>query len=137
MTTNPKTKVARKKQQFRSKELRLRNTPRKPSLIDRITEYLELGGLFNPELMEHDKVRDLLIDCRTSISRHVLNHIEHICPTCGHNTDEDNQCANCLQTELSSAKAEIERLNNMLDDRPKEGNLNPVNCARAMEERQR
>jgi hypothetical protein len=30
----------------------------------RITEYLSLGGLFNPELMEHDKVRDLLIDAR-------------------------------------------------------------------------
>lgn len=34
------------------------------TLQDRITEYLSLGGLFNPELMEHEKVRDLLIDCR-------------------------------------------------------------------------
>lgn len=33
-------------------------------LAARITEYLELGGLFNPELMDHDKVRDLLIACR-------------------------------------------------------------------------
>jgi hypothetical protein len=33
-------------------------------LSQRITEYLASGGLFNPELMEHDKVRDLLIDCR-------------------------------------------------------------------------
>ena len=30
----------------------------------RITECLSLGGFFNPEQMEHDKVRDLLIDCR-------------------------------------------------------------------------
>lgn len=29
----------------------------------RITEYLACGGLFNPDLMEHDKVRQLLIDC--------------------------------------------------------------------------
>ena len=35
----------------------------------RITEYLTVGGFFNPELMEHDKVRDLLIDCRTEIER--------------------------------------------------------------------
>ena len=34
------------------------------SLINRITNYLELGGLFNPEHMEHDKVRALLMDCR-------------------------------------------------------------------------
>lgn len=33
-------------------------------LIDSITEYLSHGGLVNPELMEHDKVRDLLTECR-------------------------------------------------------------------------
>lgn len=33
-------------------------------LSDHITGYLVSGGLFNPELMEHDKVRNLLIDCR-------------------------------------------------------------------------
>lgn len=27
-----------------------------------IAEYLGVGGLFNPELMEHEKVRDLVID---------------------------------------------------------------------------
>ena len=36
-------------------------------LVDRITEYLSLGGLFNPELMDHDKVRDLLIECREAL----------------------------------------------------------------------
>ena len=34
-------------------------------LLWRIQNYLALGGLFNPEAMEHDKVRRLLIDCRT------------------------------------------------------------------------
>ena len=34
-------------------------------LSARITEYLCAGGFWNPECMEHDKVRRLLIDCRT------------------------------------------------------------------------
>lgn len=34
---------------------------------DIITEYLSVGGLFNPELMEHEKVRDLLIAIRETI----------------------------------------------------------------------
>lgn len=34
-------------------------------LSARITEYLSAGGLWNPECMDHDKVRRLLIDCRT------------------------------------------------------------------------
>lgn len=35
---------------------------------DRITEYLSLGGLFNPEMMDHEKVRDLLIACRDELT---------------------------------------------------------------------
>jgi len=38
-----------------------------PDVVARITEYLNNGGLFNPELMDHSKVRDLLIDCRKHI----------------------------------------------------------------------
>ena len=37
------------------------------SILDRIAEYLQRGGLFNPEMMEHDKVRDLLMGCRQEI----------------------------------------------------------------------
>ena len=37
-------------------------------LAARITEYLSLGGLFNPEMANHDAVRDLLIDCRAALS---------------------------------------------------------------------
>ena len=33
----------------------------------RITEYLSNGGAFNPELMNHDVVRDLLVDARDVI----------------------------------------------------------------------
>ena len=36
-------------------------------LIERITDYLVSGGLFNPELAEHDKVRNLLVDCREAL----------------------------------------------------------------------
>lgn len=36
-------------------------------LSSRITQYLSVGGLFNPECMDHDKVRDLLMDCRTHL----------------------------------------------------------------------
>lgn len=33
-------------------------------LAARISQYLQVGGLFNPEAMEHDKVRDLLMEIR-------------------------------------------------------------------------
>ena len=39
------------------------------SILWRIQNYLALGGLFNPEMMDHDKVRELIMDCRTEISR--------------------------------------------------------------------
>lgn len=39
----------------------------KDDLVERITQYLGAGGLFNPEAMEHNKLRDLLLDCRDRI----------------------------------------------------------------------
>ena len=41
---------------------------REKVLIDSITAYLSNGGLFNPELANHDVVRDLLIECREVLS---------------------------------------------------------------------
>lgn len=38
-------------------------------ITERLTEYLVHGGLYNSELMQHNKVRDLLIDCRAEIAR--------------------------------------------------------------------
>jgi hypothetical protein len=38
-------------------------------LRKRITDYLENGGLFNPEMMEHEKVRALLIECREKLAK--------------------------------------------------------------------
>ena len=38
------------------------------SVESRITAYLCCGGAFNPELANHDAVRDLIIDCRAELS---------------------------------------------------------------------
>lgn len=40
------------------------------TLDERVTNYLGNGGLFNPEHMEHDKVRDLIIDLRKALDAH-------------------------------------------------------------------
>lgn len=42
------------------------DTPR--TVEERITAYLSMGGLFNPELANHDAVRDLLIDARSELT---------------------------------------------------------------------
>lgn len=39
------------------------------TILEKIKEYLLSGGLFNPELMEHQKVRDLLIEATAEIKR--------------------------------------------------------------------
>ena len=38
------------------------------ALVQRITDYLFGGGVFNPELANHIAVRDLLIDCRKALA---------------------------------------------------------------------
>ena len=43
-------------------------------LSARITEYLSAGGLWNPECMDHDKVRRLLIDCRNAFDAAIADH---------------------------------------------------------------
>ena len=52
-----------------SKKLRERNALKdtRVDLAKRIANYLSAGGLFNPEAMDHDKVHDLLIDCRNAM----------------------------------------------------------------------
>lgn len=42
-------------------------------LIERIAGYLATGGLFNPELANHDAVRDLLIESRDAFSSQSLS----------------------------------------------------------------
>lgn len=43
------------------------------ALLNRIQDYLGNGGLVNPEMMEHNKVRDLIIDLRDYIQRQRYN----------------------------------------------------------------
>jgi hypothetical protein len=38
-------------------------------IVDTIQSYLGNGGLFNPELMEHEKVRDMVLETRDGIIR--------------------------------------------------------------------
>lgn len=38
-------------------------------IIEKIDSYLKMGGLFNPEEMEHHKVRDMLLECRDELER--------------------------------------------------------------------
>lgn len=38
------------------------------TLEQRVADYLGNGGLFNPEMMDHDKVRDLILDLRTALA---------------------------------------------------------------------
>lgn len=45
------------------------------ALADRITNYLGNGGYFNPEMMEHEKVRNLLIDCREYFNAQAVTNI--------------------------------------------------------------
>ena len=37
--------------------------------IKKIDNYLQLGGMFNPEEMEHHKVRDLLLEARNDLEK--------------------------------------------------------------------
>ena len=41
--------------------------PSSTKLQDRIKDYLSMGGLFNPELVNHDIVRDLILDARAEL----------------------------------------------------------------------
>jgi hypothetical protein len=39
------------------------------NILDEISNYLQVGGMFNPELMEHHKVSDMILRCRNEIER--------------------------------------------------------------------
>ena len=40
------------------------------SVVEKIEKYLEFGGLFNPELVNYEEVRDLLIAARDQLIRY-------------------------------------------------------------------
>jgi hypothetical protein len=39
------------------------------AILDLITQYFGNGGFFNPEMMDHDKVRDMVLECQSVIKR--------------------------------------------------------------------
>lgn len=51
-------------------------TDRATELSHRITEYLHVGGLFNPELADHYAVRDLLIEIRDYLRLTIVKPVE-------------------------------------------------------------
>lgn len=42
----------------------------KATILGQLDSYFGNGGLFNPEMMDHDKVRKLLLDCQEYITNH-------------------------------------------------------------------
>lgn len=40
--------------------------------VTKINNYLQVGGMFNPEEMEHHKVADLLLECRNELERLIV-----------------------------------------------------------------
>jgi 5-methylcytosine-specific restriction endonuclease McrBC regulatory subunit McrC len=71
-------------------------------ISNRITEYLSVGGMWNPESMNHWKVRELLVDCRTEIDRLEMDLCNMECTKSDEVFDSYN--------DLASANKEIERL---------------------------
>jgi len=69
---------------------------------DKITEYLSNGGYFNPEFMEHDKVKDLLMDIREQLAVYAKAIM-----------DKDNRLAE-LDRKLYLAEARIKQLKEMI-----------------------
>lgn len=103
-------------------------------VTDGIRDYLASGGLFNPELMDHQRVRDLIIECRDEIERlreeraevyakyqldraELLTEIERLRED---NTkihgwfDTEAQRAGQLKRKLNIAEAKIKRLRELL-----------------------
>jgi hypothetical protein len=54
--------------QFTDEEVKAMGDQQTQELEKRISNYLSSGGLFNPESMEHEKVRDLIMDCRDALA---------------------------------------------------------------------
>lgn len=48
------------------------------NLLSRIQNYLEMGGLFNPEMMEHKKVQELIFDMRSYLQWEKMRETESV-----------------------------------------------------------
>lgn len=52
------------------------------AVIGRINEYLSLGGLFNPEMMDHQKVGKMMLEMRDALARLTVPEGMKVCPKC-------------------------------------------------------
>ena len=83
-------------------------------LRQRITDYLAGGGLFNPEMAIHDRVRDLLIDCREAlrdlpVEAEPVAQCPHPSPTVSELIRKDIQFEHLLPDAIRNLKAAIPR----------------------------
>ena len=85
-------------------------------LAQRITDYLSSGGLFNPEMAIHDRVRDLLIDCRDALAAEPPGRAIRCnrcqADLCEHDNCTDwtcaRACSKCAQSPEQGACADCE-----------------------------
>lgn len=82
---------------------------------DRVRDYLSVGGLFNPELLDHEKVRDLIVD--------LAEDKRSVCPDCGNGWTFDflQKRIYCRTCESAQALAAVDRgLQASTDQPPRE-----------------
>ena len=82
--------------------------------VGRINDYLGNGGLWNPDLMDHDKVQRLLLDIRSLL-------LKAAPPTEGPTWQPIDGPNAFMQGQLDAARAEIARLEQKCDERFLEG----------------
>lgn len=71
---------------------------------ERITAYLASGGLFNPELANHEAVRDLMMDARDELAEAMQS-----CDVLNADANKWKARAENAEHELAEARAEIDR----------------------------
>jgi len=119
------------------------------SVSDRITGYLTSGGLFNPELANHDAVRDLLLDARAQLDLlasvedgegivRELRDCENACRINGLNVTADiygNAAARIMldAQEKAALQGKIARLKEVAHNNAERSNANYVAMQSALE----
>ena len=81
--------------------------------IERITAFLEVGGLFNPELMKQEGISDLLIDCRARIAAleaalKPLADMDYWITSEHDDCDTIEECNGLTVAEIRAARAALE-----------------------------
>lgn len=96
-------------------------------ILESISRYLQLGGLFNPELMDHAKVRDMIIACRDRIealeaerdeyrrfATHWHSQCQAVATVLSLPEPEGTNHAECVRSAFEAAEAREARLSEAL-----------------------